>query len=335
MASSPTSGSEQKMRFCSVVSAESGEDPIGSSWHTERYVLVELPVPWKYNALESIHAPKGLGPLLLELWEMGHRWGFIGFAPDDEYRVAGMTRVMDFQLPPAPFARYERTEYLLPTERVVDMLRLLATEPEREELAALRVEPGHEDRDVFVCTHGAIDACCATFGYPIYKLLRQMAGNPDHRLRVWRCTHFGGHRFAATVLDMPEGRYWGHLDARDLGPLIRRDRPFSELRHRYRGWAALPNPLQQVAEGAAFLRAGWEWTEYRVHPSDPAETGGKHLVRLEYTHPHTGERGTVEVEIVPDGMVTTMHESNSEGLDEVQQYQTSIRSLPPEDGPLG
>lgn len=340
MALSPTSGSGsgQKMRFCSVVSAESGEDPIGSSWHTERYVLVELPLPWKYNALESIHAPEGLGPLLMELWEAGHRWGFIGFAPDDAYRVAGMTRVIDYQLPPAPFAGYDRAEYLFPTDRVTDLLRLLATEPEREELAALRVDADPRDRDVFVCTHGAIDACCATFGYPIYQMLRQMAGNPDHRLRVWRCTHFGGHRFAATVLDMPEGRYWGHLEARDLGPLIRRDRPFTELRHRYRGWAALADPLQQVAEGAAFVRAGWEWARCLVRASDPsalAQGDTEQVVRFDYTHSGSGEQGAVTVKIVPDGMVTTMHASNSDELHDAPQYRMSIRSFTPEDGLLG
>jgi hypothetical protein len=323
------------MQFCSVVSAESGEDPIGSSWHTERYVLVELPLPWKYNALESIHAPEGLGALLMELWELGHRWGFIGFAPDEEYSVAGMTRVIDYQLPPAPFAGYDRTEYLFPTERVVERLRLMAADPESDDLTTCGVESPPDSRDVFVCTHGAIDACCATFGYPIYKLLRHMASSPGHRVRVWRCTHFGGHRFAATALDMPEGRYWGHLDARDLGLFLRRDRPFADLRHRYRGWAALPHPLQQVAEGAAFLRAGWEWTRHLVRPGDPAETGTGHTVRFDYTHPDTRKPGTVDVEVVPDGTVTTMEVSNSEKLHEAPQFRTSIRASTLDDGLFG
>lgn len=326
MSSSSTPEATSKMRFCSIVSAESGEDPIGSSWHMERYVLVELPLPWKYNALESIHAPEGLGPLLTELWELGHRWGFIGFAPDEDYRAAGMTRVIDYRLPPAQFARYARTEYLFPTGRVVELLRLMATDPENDELAACRIPADPECRDIFACTHGAIDACCATFGFPIYTLLRHMARNPEHRLRVWRCTHFGGHRFAATMLDMPEGRYWGHLEARDLGPLIRRDGPFADLRHRYRGWAALPDPLQQVAEGAAFLRAGWEWTRRMVSASIPQAEGAEHVVRFDYVRPDTREQGSVEVGIVPNGTVTTMHASNSEEMRDAPQFRTFIRS---------
>ncbi len=333
MSSSSTS-SKSKVQFCSVVSAESGEDPIGSSWHTERYVLVELPLPWKYNALESIHAPAGLGPLLMDLWKHGHQWGFIGFAPDEEYTVAGMTRVMDYRLPAAPFARYDRTEYVFPTGRLVDLLRLMATDPEHDDLIACQVDAGSGCRDVFVCTHGAIDACCATFGYPIYKLLRHMARNPEHQLRVWRCTHFGGHRFAATVLDMPKGRYWGHLDAQDLGPFIRRDRPFADLRYRYRGWAALPHPLQQVAEGGAFLRAGWEWTRCLVRAGDPPDAEPDQVVRFEYQHPAVQEHGAVEVEVVLDGTITTMHASNSTELHEAPQYRTSIRSVTTEDGLL-
>lgn len=312
------------MQFCSVVSSESGEDPIGSSWHCGRYVLVELSLPWKYNALESIHAPKGLGTLLTDLWELGHRWGFIGFAPDDEYTVAGMTRVLDYELPPAPFARYGSTEYLFPTERVVELLRLLATDPGNEELQACRTAAAPEARDVFVCTHGAIDACCATFGYPIYKLLRHMAREPECGFRAWRCTHFGGHRFAATVLDMPEGRYWGHLTARDLAPFIRRDRPVAELRHRYRGWAALPHPLQQVAEGAAFVEVGWEWTKRLVNVEAPTAVDDEQRVRIAHRHPGSGEDGSMVVDIIPDGTVTTMHASNSSERHEAPQYRTRI-----------
>lgn len=318
-----------KIEFCSVVSSESGEDPIGSSWHCGRYVLVELPLPWKYNSLESIHAPKGLGTLLMDLWDLGHRWGFVGFAPDEEHSVAGMTRVLDYRLPAAPFARYVRTEYLFPTERVVELLRLMATDPDSDALAAFRVDTDPATRDVFVCTHGAIDACCATFGYPIYKLLRHMARDPESGFRVWRCTHFGGHRFAATVLDMPEGRYWGHLSARDLAPFIRRDRPFAELRHRYRGWAALPHPLQQVAEGAAFVDAGWDWRRRLVRVEEPtAAVGGEQQVRIDYRHPGSGEEGSMVVEIIPDGTVTTMHASNSSEFHEAPQFRTRIVSPP-------
>jgi hypothetical protein len=312
------------MRFCSVVSAESGEDPVGSSWHAERYVMVELPLPWPYNVLEAPHAPDGLGALLMELWERGLRWGFVGFAPDEEHRVDGMTRVMDFRLPEAPFTRYERSQYLFPTGDVVERLRLLAEDPAQEKVTACRVEVDPDGRDVFVCTHGAIDACCATFGYPIYKLLRQMAANPDHRLRAWRCTHFGGHRFAATLLDMPEGRYWGHLDARDLAPLIRRDRPFAELRHRYRGWAALPAPLQQAAEGEAFLQAGWDWTRRLVSVGEPFEAGHGHVVPFAVVDPDTGRQERVEVEVVPDGTVTTLETTNGEEMHEAPQFRTTI-----------
>ena len=55
-----------------------------------------------------------------------------------------------------------------------------------------------------VCTHGNIDAACARFGYPIYQQLRQNYATQS--LRVWRCSHFGGHQFAPTLIDFPSGR---------------------------------------------------------------------------------------------------------------------------------
>ena len=35
-------------------------------------------------------------------------------------------------------------------------------------------------------------------------------------LRVWQSAHFGGHRFAPTLIDLPIGHLWGHLDEEKL-----------------------------------------------------------------------------------------------------------------------
>ena len=188
-------------------------------------------------------------------------------------------------------------------------------------------------RDIFVCTHGAIDACCAKFGYPLYKLLRHMANNPAHTLRAWRCTHFGGHRFAATLLDMPTGRYWGHLDARDLGPLVRRDGDAATLRQRYRGWAALPYGAAQVAEGELFRRAGWDWLDCAVTPSEtpPFDWENPVLddqsVTFAIRHEERGIAGAAEVLVSPNGFIQTMESSSSGDMHVAQQFTTTITSL--------
>jgi hypothetical protein len=293
--------------------------------------MLEIPLPWKYDILDSLNVPEGVGELVHELYAQEIYPGLIGFAADEAYSVDGMSRVIDFQLPAAPFSAYTRAEYLIPTHRVAEMLRESVHGRAHPDLASFAVAGDPLQRDILVCTHGAIDACCAKFGYPMYKLLRHMADNPAHHLRVWRCTHFGGHRFAATMLDMPQGRYWGHLSAQDLGPIVRRDGDLEVLRARYRGWAALPYGAAQVAEGELFRRGGWEWAECLVSASEtpPFDWDNPVLeeqaVTFAFQHRERGIAGSVEVLVAPNGFVRTMEVSNSDDWTDAQQFVTTIR----------
>lgn len=323
---------QSKIEFCSVVSAASGEDPIGSAWHSKRYVMVELPVPWKYDLLDSANVPLGLKDLVHSLYARQIYPGLVGFASDDDYSVHGMTRVIDYPLPSPPFSRFEHREYLIPTLQVTEVLGNLLATGSTTSLDAYAVQAPAGQRDIFVCTHGAIDACFATFGYPMYKLLRHLADNPAHQLRVWRCTHFGGHRFAATLLDMPQGRYWGHLTAHDLGPIVRRDGDADLIRRRYRGWAALPYGRAQVAEGEAFRRAGWDWLDCLVTPGEAPphdfDHGPTEVQRMSFAfrHEKRGIDGAVEFAIIPDGTIRTKGSSKGDDWLDAPQFVTEIVS---------
>ncbi|MEM9003873.1 MAG: sucrase ferredoxin, partial [Cyanobacteria bacterium P01_F01_bin.86] len=77
-------------------------------------------------------------------------------------------------------------------------------------------------------------------------------------LRVWRCSHFGGHQFAPTLIDLPEGRYWGHVEPAMLDRLVYRNGTVTELRSHYRGWAGL-SKFEQVAEREIWMQEGWDW----------------------------------------------------------------------------
>ncbi len=63
-----------------------------------------------------------------------------------------------------------------------------------------------------VCTHGGHDACCALRGRPLARALPA----PD----VWECSHLGGDRFAANVVVLPHGFYYGQVPG-DGGELVR------------------------------------------------------------------------------------------------------------------
>ena len=326
---------EPALALCSVVSEQSGEDPAGSAWAIDRYFLVEVPLPWPYNMLESRHMPPGVRELIQRLYEEGIYWGWIGIAPDPEDTVSGMTGVVDLRLPDAPFRAYTRTEYLFPNARAGELAEIMVRTPDDPALLPFRQATDPALRDLLVCTHGTVDVCCATFGYPIYKLLRHMASSADHPLRVWRCTHFGGHRFAATLLDLPEGRYWGRLQARDLAHLVRRDVPAAQLRGSYRGWSALPHPSQQLAEAALLAHAGWAWTGHAVAPLGESphmlQPVGAHTVAFAVTNPTTGQPGRVEVRLTPAGTIRTLPESRTDAYVEAPQYDAEIVAIEPPD----
>jgi hypothetical protein len=319
-----------RVTFCSTVSEASGEDPAGSAWAVRRMALVELPLPWPYNVLEGRNVPAGLGDLLMAICKAdGPATGMVGFAPDDAYSVEGMRRVIDLRQGEALAGPYRRTEYLVPAEEVVDHLRRLAFEPNHPTVAGYEVAVDPATRDFLVCTHGAVDACCATYGYPMYQLMRAMADRATPPLRVWRATHFGGHRFAATALEAPEGRYWGRLKADMLSALIHRSGLAEELRGNYRGWAALECSLRQIAEAELLATAGWGWTDATVTRVDgevDPEAGG--ALTFAFSHP-VGD-GEVEVEIVPSGTVTTMDSSKNGELREAPQFAARIVAARPE-----
>ncbi|MFC6157774.1 sucrase ferredoxin [Kribbella jiaozuonensis] len=57
-----------------------------------------------------------------------------------------------------------------------------------------------------VCTHGRHDACCAVRGRPVAAALASA-----YRERTWECSHIGGDRFAANVVVLPHGLFYGHV----------------------------------------------------------------------------------------------------------------------------
>ena len=58
-----------------------------------------------------------------------------------------------------------------------------------------------------VCTHGRHDACCAERGRPVCAALSEL--RPE---QTWEVSHIGGDRFAANLVVLPEGLYYGHVE---------------------------------------------------------------------------------------------------------------------------
>lgn len=256
---------------CARVSRRVDEDPIATAEHHDRYLLLELPMPWPLELWPSSRVPAGYRAT----WERAIARGIgvrpIAIAPDPAYSRDDLVRLIHFRRPRAPFAEYERDEFLVPVEAIVPLTEALldegtssSTRPSRAPLGPFERyrAPSAGVRDLLVCTHGSLDACCGTYGFPFYRELRDHFDR-EPGVRVWRASHFGGHRFAPTVVDLPVAHYWAHLAVDDLDLFERRSGPDPKVRRRYRGWGGLPSAAAQVVESELLFRLGWASSTYR------------------------------------------------------------------------
>nr|WP_280874988.1 MULTISPECIES: sucrase ferredoxin [unclassified Paenibacillus] len=294
------------------------EDPIGSAAMHERYLFVEVPVPWDYDVKASKHFPKGFIEVLKRAAENEQDFRFLSFVSDAHPSPAGYRRVMYYQKPSSPFAGYEKKEYVVPAAELNVLAEALLNGSEPMD----RFEPyafdGDHVRDLFVCTHGSHDVCCGKFGYPMYKILEEnYAAKSSGKLRVWRVSHFGGHRHAPTIADLPEGRYWAQVEPEDLDTLVLRQGPFAHISRKYRGWGGI-GKYEQMVEREIFIREGWSWIDYNKKGTVLKEEGHSMVVRIDYSSADGAVSGTYEGTVVPTGSVK-MGGCGSEVKD-VQQY---------------
>jgi hypothetical protein len=153
-------------------------------------------------------------------------------------------------------------------ELVVDQSEVIA--------AALAVldEPARKDRtvDVLVCTHGRRDRCCGSLGI---ALASEISADrlASQGVRVWRTSHTGGHRFAPTVIVLPEGTAWAFCDRDLLSRIVRRDGPIGEVLARYRGCAGMASPAVQALERAVLGEVGWSLFDMARHGEDLGDDG--------------------------------------------------------------
>ena len=199
-------------QYCSQLSLTSGEQIYGTAGNaTDVWFVLEYPAVWGAKAMEESKLDDALKAHLaqavadtpgarLQLIKRGEsRNGsatsfFIGLSQED---VAALYR----------FELQDFTD--LAAMDLPAMVTEMRTDPAR--YAAHK----HDEPLFLVCTNGSRDRCCATLGVPVYLTMAAYAGD-----QVWQTTHTGGHRFAATMIVLPHGLYYGRLSAEDALPIV-------------------------------------------------------------------------------------------------------------------
>ncbi|MGV3760396.1 MAG: sucrase ferredoxin [Actinomycetota bacterium] len=221
---------------CAVESQARDELVLGTASRVRRWLLVEQPGAWGRDALAESHIPE----------EVAH--------PLQQGADAHHTRVLlvrrSFRAEPggrcAFLVRSDRhttwaERVALPSPEALLELDLGALASEEPPGIGEPAGPIH-----LVCTNGRHDPCCADLGRPVVRQLR------EEGVDVWESSHVDGDRFAANVVCLPTGVYFGRVPPESAAAIIRdHDAGLLALDH-YRGRSCYP-PLVQAAEVFARL----------------------------------------------------------------------------------
>ncbi|GIK55051.1 MAG: sucrase ferredoxin [Chloroflexi bacterium] len=303
--------------YCNLLALEKGLDPGGQATAFETLILLEAPLPWRSDLYTTVGTmPQEVLDLYALYMQRYHETGvwppiyLLLIAPDEAYSQPGCRRVIRFQREGAQIAHFARAEYFVPEAQTGPLIWTLAEEPGRlGEFAGWQTAVSPTPRDLLVCTHGTVDAACAKFGFPLYHYLRRQ--HASDQLRVWRVSHFGGHVFAPTLMELPSGHFWAYVEEAQADQIARRAGPVAALRGHYRGWAGLANGFLQATERELWLCAGWRWFDWPKR--------GKILVQDEAAQPTWAE---VCIEF-DDGGGTQLYQARVEVSGHVEMIHTT------------
>lgn len=234
----------ERVFYCSLHALETGEPLLGTASQGQVWFLLEYSLAWETKAFESSLLPEAV---------KAHLSTAVRHTPGS--RVLMIKRRRSLLERGVHFYAAISSEtaprlYRFHLDQITDLLAL--------DLAG--IVQGSPDYDpaitrqplLLVCTNGKRDACCATFGLPVYDALRQADALEPERISVWQSSHLGGHRFAPNVVAFPEGIYYGRLQPEQALALRQAHlRGEIDLDH-LRGRACYPK-IVQAAE--ALLRA--------------------------------------------------------------------------------
>lgn len=251
---------------CAPWTAAQAVDPIGSATTFPALLLVEWPLPWPHDVAD-----------IPELAAAARHGGarVMTVVPRHDDGADGLVRVVHHRRRTAN--RLTGVDHRAPIAEVPALLDALLADPQADH-RTLPSAVGEAPPEVLVCGHGRRDPCCGRWGTLLHvELAARWTG-----VRVWRCSHTGGHRFAPTAITLPDGRAWAAADADLLDAVVRRAGPVSSLTAHDRGSSGF-DQWAQVVDRALFEQHGWDWLDVDVTArTDVAPAGDAATVTLSW-----------------------------------------------------
>ena len=241
-------------RFCTHAAQQDGEQLYGTATaNTTVWLALEYPFAWGAKAV-----PESALSLPVKDWLMATQVEIDGARVQLIKResASGRTPELVARNPLGPIRFYislsregQSATYKFLLDRYEDLLEI-----DVAEIASGGLVPDaasvHTEPLFLICTNGKRDQCCSKFGLPVYQAMNNVAANNSgfSAESVWQTTHTGGHRFAATMVCLPEGVLFGWVEPSEAEVLMRayQSHQLYQL-NRYRGRSCY-GPAVQAAD---------------------------------------------------------------------------------------
>lgn len=201
---------------CSGSSLLADEPMIGTAPLAAAWIAIEQVGPFGHNAIQQSHFPQDIATeLLARIDGLGIRPALIRRVGKhaDSHQPMSSRRVFLASSRPGSSAMVTATITDAAHLLEIDFAALAAGDVANAWARAV-VAP---EPLLLVCTHAKRDVCCALKGRPVAAAL---VANPRYADLVWEASHLGGHRFAATAVQLPHGWVHGRLDVASAGAVI-------------------------------------------------------------------------------------------------------------------
>ena len=223
---------------CAAASQLRGDPMTGSAPVARRWVLIEHHGPWAKQPLQSEGIPREVAAQIEQACEIYHGKPLLVRRHSRQGRESTerMWCVVD-----TVEQTWVRGTWSTPSD-LLEVCRVLSQ---------ITPESASDAEDmVLVCTHATRDACCAVRGRPSAARLARAFGD-----EVWECSHLGGHRFAATMLVLPDGTCYGRVDLGEAEAVVRDHRAGRVQARLLRGVTRF-GPHEQSAVAQVLLERG-------------------------------------------------------------------------------
>lgn len=238
----PGSTAVDEVERCADTARTRQDPPLGTTPLTLRWLLIEHPGPWRTDAVAGAGWPAGVGGALSRIAHASRARILLIRRPGRTPRgQESRAWAVSFGDTGTVWGRWRSADDLLEAGRVLEA---------RPPALAVDLDPV-----LLVCVHGIHDACCAMRGRPVAAALAERW--PE---QTWECSHVGGCRFAANVIVLPDGAYYGNLEPARAVDVVHDHLGGRMAAGALRGLARHP-PVAQIAVGLALER----WGPFAAH----------------------------------------------------------------------